>query len=133
MGINVVNRQIPVIERQFPPGLLVALQGAAVGEEFVFDLGLVGGAGGVCVGDDDAIVPALRRFVGLTVPESLKLFEALQAYVTRPENTARWAWRVGDVAIWGNRATQPYAVADYGSQHRVVRRVTLPGGRPGRA
>ena len=71
-----------------------------------------------------------RRFVGLTVPESLKLFETLQAYVTRPENTVRWAWRVGDVAIWDNRATQHYAVADYGSQHRVVRRVTLQGDVP---
>ncbi|MGC5352329.1 TauD/TfdA family dioxygenase, partial [Klebsiella pneumoniae] len=33
-------------------------------------------------------------------------------------------------AIWDNRATQHYAIDDYGSQHRVVRRVTLLGEVP---
>jgi taurine dioxygenase len=28
------------------------------------------------------------------------------------------------VAIWDNRATQHYAVDDYGTQERIVRRVT---------
>jgi taurine dioxygenase len=31
------------------------------------------------------------------------------------------------VAIWDNRSTQHYAVDDYGTQDRVVRRVTLKG------
>jgi taurine dioxygenase len=34
------------------------------------------------------------------------------------------------VAIWDNRATQHYAVDDYGDQHRVMRRVTLDGDVP---
>ena len=42
----------------------------------------------------------------------------------------RWSWKQGDVAIWDNRATQHYAVNDYGDQHRVVRRVTLDGDVP---
>jgi len=71
-----------------------------------------------------------RRFVGLSLLESLKLFEILQAHVTCLENTVRWSWKVGDVAIWDNRATQHYAIADYGSLHRVVRRVTLQGDVP---
>ena len=36
----------------------------------------------------------------------------------------------GDVAIWDNRATQHYAINDYGTQHRVVRRVTVRGEVP---
>ncbi|MFW8642453.1 TauD/TfdA family dioxygenase [Rhizobium beringeri] len=42
----------------------------------------------------------------------------------------RWRWRAGDVAIWDNRATQHYAVNDYGDQHRVVRRATVDGDVP---
>ncbi len=72
----------------------------------------------------------LRRFSGLGSADSARLFDILQGHVTRLENTVRWQWRVGDVAIWDNRATQHYAVADYGSLHRVVRRVTLQGDVP---
>jgi taurine dioxygenase len=39
----------------------------------------------------------------------------------------RWSWRQDDVAIWDNRATQHYAINDYGQQARVVRRVTVEG------
>jgi alpha-ketoglutarate-dependent sulfate ester dioxygenase len=42
----------------------------------------------------------------------------------------RWSWKAGDVAIWDNRATQHYAVNDYGDQHRVVRRATIDGDVP---
>ncbi|MNG41828.1 putative dioxygenase [compost metagenome] len=34
------------------------------------------------------------------------------------------------MAIWDNRSTQHYAVDDYGTQDRVVRRVTLKGEVP---
>ena len=39
-------------------------------------------------------------------------------------------WAVGDVAVWDNRATQHYAINDYGDQHRLVRRVTVDGDVP---
>ena len=42
----------------------------------------------------------------------------------------RWRWRAGDVAIWDNQATQHYAVNDYGSAPRVVRRTTIDGDAP---
>ena len=71
-----------------------------------------------------------KRFTGLSTTDSLKLFDILQNLYVRPENTVRWNWQVGDVAIWDNRATQHYAIADYGSQHRVVRRVTVRGEIP---
>ena len=51
-------------------------------------------------------------------------------YVTRPEFTVRWKWRVGDVAIWDNRVTQHYATYDYGDAHRVMNRATIMGDRP---
>ena len=51
----------------------------------------------------------------------------LQDHVTRLENTVRWRWSVGDVAIWDNRATQHKAIDDYGEEPRIVRRVTIDG------
>jgi alpha-ketoglutarate-dependent taurine dioxygenase len=72
----------------------------------------------------------LKNFVGLSTADSSRLFGILQDHVTRLENTVRWRWAQGDVAIWDNRATQHYAINDYGDQHRVMRRVTLAGDVP---
>ncbi|PWV95714.1 taurine dioxygenase [Paenibacillus cellulosilyticus] len=72
----------------------------------------------------------VRRFSGFRSQDSERLFNILQEHVTRLENTVRWRWSEGDVAVWDNRATQHYAVNDYGHQHRVVRRVTLAGDVP---
>jgi alpha-ketoglutarate-dependent sulfate ester dioxygenase len=47
--------------------------------------------------------------------------------VTRLENTVRWTWRPGDIAIWDNRATQHYAVADYDDLPRLLHRITIAG------
>ncbi|MFI9556356.1 TauD/TfdA dioxygenase family protein [Nonomuraea endophytica] len=58
------------------------------------------------------------------------LIRVLQEHVTRPENTVRWKWRAGDLAIWDNRATQHYAVFDYGTQHRRGERLTVAGDIP---
>jgi alpha-ketoglutarate-dependent taurine dioxygenase len=69
----------------------------------------------------------VQRIVGLSKSEGQKLYEIFQSYITAPENTIRWRWQAGDVAIWDNRATQHYAVNDYGAAHRVVRRVTING------
>ena len=72
----------------------------------------------------------VRQIKDLRPSESNDLVRLLQAYVTRPENTVRWRWRVGDVAFWDNRATQHYAVADYGNNPRRVQRVTIAGDVP---
>jgi alkyl sulfatase len=71
-----------------------------------------------------------RRILDVSGEESRTLFRLFQDRITRPEFTIRWNWELGDVAIWDNRATQHYAVADYGNQHRVMRRVTLAGQLP---
>ncbi|OBI76144.1 TauD/TfdA dioxygenase family protein [Mycobacterium asiaticum] len=72
----------------------------------------------------------VRGFVGLDSAESNALFELLQRRITLPENTVRWNWRPGDVAIWDNRATQHRAVDDYDDQYRLMHRVTLIGDIP---
>jgi alpha-ketoglutarate-dependent sulfate ester dioxygenase len=71
-----------------------------------------------------------KNFVGLNPSSSQHLFEVFQGYITRLENIVRWRWQAGDVAIWDNRATQHYAVNDYGDARRIVRRVTLAGDVP---
>jgi taurine dioxygenase len=72
----------------------------------------------------------VRQIRDVSAAESADLLRALQSHVTRPENTVRWRWRVGDVAFWDNRATQHYALADYGTQPRHVQRVTIAGDVP---
>lgn len=72
----------------------------------------------------------VRQIRGLSTTESDDIIRLLQSYITRPENTVRWRWKVGDVAFWDNRATQHYAIDDYGSQPRRVQRVTIVGDRP---
>jgi alpha-ketoglutarate-dependent taurine dioxygenase len=72
----------------------------------------------------------VRRFVGLSTRDSNDLFELLQRHVTRLENTVRWSWRAGDVAIWDNRSTQHYAVDDFDDQPRRLHRITLAGDIP---
>jgi alpha-ketoglutarate-dependent sulfate ester dioxygenase len=72
----------------------------------------------------------IKQFVGLGPTESATLFNLLQARVTKLENTIRWSWQPGDLAIWDNRATQHYAVADYDDQYRRLSRVTLAGDIP---
>ena len=71
-----------------------------------------------------------RRLVGLPDEASRDLLRIFASYVTKPEHIVRWHWHGGDVAIWDNRATQHYAVNDYGDAHRVVNRVTVSGLRP---
>src|SRR4051812_31175509 len=72
----------------------------------------------------------VKRILGVSAHDSAHLFQVFQEHVTRLENTVRWRWAVGDVAVWDNRSTQHYAVNDYGDQHRVVRRVTVDGDVP---
>jgi alpha-ketoglutarate-dependent sulfate ester dioxygenase len=71
-----------------------------------------------------------RSVAGLGPQASRDLIRILQDYVTRPEQTVRWRWRAGDLAVWDNRATQHYAIFDYGAEHRRGERVTVAGPVP---
>jgi alpha-ketoglutarate-dependent sulfate ester dioxygenase len=72
----------------------------------------------------------VRSFTGLSTADFQDLFALLQRHVTRLENTVRWTWRDGDIAIWDNRATQHYAVADYNDRPRLLHRITIAGDVP---
>src|SRR3712207_2573409 len=72
----------------------------------------------------------VKCFVGLNHSESTALFQLLQNRVTKLENTVRWTWQRGDVAMWDNRATQHYAVADFDTNPREMRRITVAGDVP---
>jgi alpha-ketoglutarate-dependent taurine dioxygenase len=71
-----------------------------------------------------------RSVTGFSPQAGRDLIRVLQEYVTRPEQTVRWQWRAGDLAIWDNRATQHYAIFDYGTEHRRGERVTVAGAVP---
>ncbi|HUC91840.1 MAG TPA: TauD/TfdA family dioxygenase [Paenibacillus sp.] len=71
-----------------------------------------------------------KKIIGFSSADSAQLISLLQSHITRLENTVRWRWAAGDVVVWDNRATQHYALNDYGDRHRVVRRVTIDGEAP---
>lgn len=70
------------------------------------------------------------HILGLSRIESDGLLNLLYAHTEQPEFTLRHRWQTGDVVLWDNNATQHYAVDDYGSTDRRVRRVTLAGSLP---
>jgi len=72
----------------------------------------------------------VKSFVGFNRDDFARLFSLLQDHITRPENTVRWRWTPGDIAIWDNRATQHRAIADFGRQRRLLRRATIAGSVP---
>lgn len=72
----------------------------------------------------------VKGFSGFNHTESTALFQLLQNRITRLENTLRWTWQPGDVAMWDNRATQHYAVADFDEHPREMRRITVAGDVP---
>ncbi|MGE7391084.1 TauD/TfdA dioxygenase family protein [Streptomyces sp. NPDC004126] len=71
-----------------------------------------------------------QRILGLSQHDSQQIQQIFQRYITRPENTVRWRWSEGDVAIWDNRATQHVAVDDYGDAPRTLHRICVEGEAP---
>ena len=69
----------------------------------------------------------VKRILGVPASASAQLYARLQQHVTRLENTVRWRWELGDLAVWDNRTTQHYAINDYGDLPRLMRRVTVSG------
>ncbi|WP_327228922.1 TauD/TfdA family dioxygenase [Streptomyces platensis] len=70
------------------------------------------------------------RIVGLGRAASDRLLRLLFQQAQVPEYQVRWRWQPGDLAFWDNRATQHYAVNDYGPHRRVAERVAIAGDRP---
>ena len=72
----------------------------------------------------------VSRILEVNGQDSRSLFDVLQRHITRLENTVRWRWSPGDIALWDNRATQHYAVDDYDDLPRRMHRVTVVGDVP---
>lgn len=68
------------------------------------------------------------HIVGYSRIESDNLLKLLYEHSTQPEFVVRHHWRDGDVLLWDNRATMHYAIDDYGTAERRMRRVTIRGG-----
>ena len=66
-----------------------------------------------------------QHIVGLTARESRSWLNWLLDHVSRPEYQVRFRWQNGSVAMWDNRCTQHYAVADYLPAYRCMNRVTV--------
>ncbi|MET9729384.1 TauD/TfdA family dioxygenase [Streptomyces sp. NPDC006458] len=71
-----------------------------------------------------------QRIVGLSVGESRKILDLLQAYVTRPENILRHRWSPEQLVLFDNRITQHYAIDNYDGLPRRLHRVTVAGDVP---
>ncbi|WP_033344309.1 TauD/TfdA dioxygenase family protein [Catenuloplanes japonicus] len=70
------------------------------------------------------------HIVGVSDAESRGILDLLYAHLTKPEHIVRHRWQPGDVAMWDNRSTSHYANRDYGTQRRVMHRITLQGDVP---
>ncbi|MGW3941409.1 TauD/TfdA dioxygenase family protein [Streptomyces phaeochromogenes] len=71
-----------------------------------------------------------QRIVGLSVSESRKVLDLLQAYVTRPESVLRHRWSPNQLVLFDNRITQHYAIDNYDGLPRRLNRVTVAGDVP---
>ncbi|MFI5934513.1 TauD/TfdA dioxygenase family protein [Actinoplanes sp. NPDC051494] len=70
------------------------------------------------------------HIVGVSEFESRSILDLLYAHLTKPEHIVRHRWRLGDVVMWDNRSTSHYANRDYGTERRVMHRITLRGDVP---
>ena len=68
---------------------------------------------------------------GLAPAESDALLDALWAHIDRPDLRYQHRWRVGDLLLWDNCATQHLAIPDYRlPKRRLMERATVKGSRP---
>ncbi len=62
--------------------------------------------------------------------KAASVLDLLFAHIAKPDFQIRYRWKLNTVAMWDNRATQHYAVADYLPHRRVMHRATILGDRP---
>jgi taurine dioxygenase len=71
-----------------------------------------------------------QRIDDLKPDESALLLEHLFRVIENPDFCFRLRWEVGTLAIWDNRCTSHYAVADYYPQRRRMQRASVCGDKP---
>lgn len=67
--------------------------------------------------------------LGMSSGDSQRLLAYLFDHINQPDFQMRLRWRSGTLAMWDNRATQHYAVADYLPEYRCMHRVTVVADR----
>jgi len=70
-----------------------------------------------------------QHIKGMLKAESDRLLEYLFAHIETPNNQVRFRWTKGAVAMWDNRCTQHFAVADYLPAYRRMHRVIVNSDR----
>jgi len=66
-----------------------------------------------------------NHLVGMTPDESTAILRLLTDRLRDPNIQCRYRWSVGDVAIWDERSTQHFAVADYLPARREMARIVV--------
>ena len=66
-----------------------------------------------------------RNITGIDRHEARGILNFLLEWLKKPEFMVHHQWEPGGIAIWDNRSTQHYALADYWPHHRVNQRVTF--------
>jgi taurine dioxygenase len=67
----------------------------------------------------------VKRIDGVDYRESEGILKFLFNWLQRPEFMISHQWEENGIAIWDNRSTQHYALADFWPERRVARRVTF--------
>jgi taurine dioxygenase len=67
----------------------------------------------------------VTHILGLPTNAANSLKTWLTNHMNKPEDQMRWRWQAGDIAMWDNRCTMHYAVADYLPAYRCMNRVTV--------
>ena len=70
-----------------------------------------------------------QHIVGMLKAESDRLLDYIYRHLDQPEHQVRFRWRDNSVAMWDNRVTQHYALADYLPNYRCMNRVTVVSDR----
>ncbi len=70
------------------------------------------------------------EIVGLDAEESDELVERLRTHILRTEFAYAHPWKVGDIVYWDNQATVHYRKPFDEQQRRILKRVSIAGGRP---
>ena len=70
------------------------------------------------------------EIVGLDAEESSALLETLRQHILRPEFAYTHPWKRGEIVYWDNQATVHHRRAFDETQRRLLKRVSIAGGRP---
>jgi len=66
-----------------------------------------------------------KAIAGLDEDENRVVMQRIAKHVKQPQFIYRHKWRVGDLLIWDNCATQHLAISDYGDLPRRLHRAGI--------